>query len=85
MAGAGVPVQGLVVATGSATFCPELRGAIVQLADLPARLAGMQAAWCDQVRLDAAWCRLQAAAADSSPQLREAHLEHVRRRRAVPT
>ncbi len=85
MAGAGVPVLGLVVATGSATFCPELKGAVVQLADLAARLAGMPAVCCDQVRLDAAWSRLQAAAADISPELREAHREHVRGRRAGST
>ena len=85
VAGAGVPVLGLVVATGSATFCPELKGAVVQLADLAARLAGMPAVCCDQVRLDAAWSRLQAAAADISPELREAHREHVRGRRAGST
>ncbi len=56
MAGAGVPVLGLVVATGSATFCPELKDSVVQLANLAARLAGMSAGCCDQVRLDAAWC-----------------------------
>jgi len=83
MAGAGVPVLGLVVATGSATFCPELKDSVVHLANLAARLAGMSAGCCDQLRLDAAWSRLQAAAADISPELREAHLEHVRGRRAA--
>jgi len=82
LAGAGVPVAGLVVSAGAGRFCGELEPAVVRFADL----AGQQCALhtitgsCGPARLDAAWARLTAASACGT-ELRDAHGEQVRRRR----
>lgn len=80
LAGAGVPVDGLVVSAGSAArFCGELESAVVRLSDLAARLCTVRApvGACSPARLDAAWRALTTAAARSA-NLREAHGEQVR-------
>ena len=77
MAGAGVPVHGLVVSAGAARFCGELERAVVRLDGLPARLRDGRPVACDARRLDAAW-RLLTVAAGHSAELRAAHLQQVR-------
>ncbi len=81
--GAGVPVRGLVVSAGTARFCGELEGVMVPLDGLAARLLGMPAGAGDARRLDAAWERLTAIRG-CPEELREAHRERVRLRRARP-
>lgn len=82
VAGAGVPMAGLVVSAGAGRFSGELEFAVVRLADLAARLCFLQTTMdgCGPVRLDAAWARLIAAAA-YGVELRGAHGEQMRRRR----
>jgi len=83
LAGAGIPVAGLVVSAGAGRFCGELGPAVVRLlADLAGRLCALHTITrsCDPARLDAAWAWLTAAAACGA-ELRDAHGEQVRRRR----
>jgi len=82
LAGAGVPMAGLVVSAGAGRFCGELELAVVRLADLAERLCALHATTngCGAARLDAAWLRLTAAAACGA-ELRDAHGEQMRRRR----
>ena len=82
LAGAGVPVAGLVVSAGAGRFCGELEPAVVRLADLVGRLCALHATTdgCGPARLNAAWGRLTAASACGT-ELRDAHGEQVRRRR----
>jgi len=65
LAGAGVPVAGLVVSAGAGRFCGELEPAVVSVADLAGRLGALHTITegCDPARLDAIWTRLMAAAA----------------------
>ena len=80
VAGAGVPVHGLVVSAGAARFCGELERAVVQLDGLPARLRDRPTIACDVRRLDTAWRLL--VAAGRSAELRADHLRQVRQRRS---
>ena len=82
LAGAGVPVSGLVVSAGAGQFCGELGAAVVRLADLDMHLRALptMACCCNPAHLDAAWARLTAAAA-CSVELRGEHGEQVRHRR----
>jgi len=82
LAGAGVPVAGLVVSAGAGRFCGELEPAVVRLADLAGQLCALDTSTgrCGPARLDAAWARLTAASACGT-ELRDAHGEQVRRRR----
>jgi hypothetical protein len=73
-----VLVRGHVVSAGSARFEGELASVIVLLADLAQLIAG--AAPVSQRWLDAAWPKLQAAAA-RSPLLRAAHRRDIETRR----
>jgi len=60
LAGAGVPVAGLVVSAGAGRFCGELEPAVVRLADLAGLLWALQTTTgsCAPARLDAAWAQL---------------------------
>ncbi len=82
LAGAGVPVAGLVVSAGAGQFCGELEPAVVRLADLAGQLCALHTITgsCGPARLDADWARLTAASACGT-ELRDAHGEQVRRRR----
>jgi len=82
LAGAGVPMAGLVVSAGAGRFCGELELAVVRLADLAERLCALHATTngCGPACLDVAWARLTAAAAYGT-ELRDAHGEEMRRRR----
>lgn len=76
VAGASVPVRGLVVSAGTARFCAALAEVVVLLDDLPSRLTGNPAEGSNQAQLDAAWHELTNAAA-RSPLLRAAHLQQL--------
>jgi len=57
LAGAGIPVAGLVVSAGAGRLCGELEPAVVRLADLAGRLCALDTITGsrDPARLDAAW------------------------------
>lgn len=58
MAGAGVPVRGVIVSAGKARFSPELEGAVVLVAELAARLEEERTGGGDPVRIETAWHEL---------------------------
>lgn len=73
-----VLVRACVVAVGTALFDAGLHDAVVPLADLAQHVLGTTDP--PQRWLDAAWCKLEAAAA-ASPALRPAHRAQVEARR----
>jgi Nuclease-related domain len=72
-----VPVWGVVVSTGSASFAPEIADEIVGVDDLGWVLSAASAE-ADPRSLEAAWRRLEREAG-KSPGRRAAHAAHVRR------
>ena len=71
---ASVALRGYVVSAGAGRFAPQLARAIVPAAELRTRLAGDAALQRrGGVKLEAAWSRLVAAAADEGGAHRAAH------------
>jgi hypothetical protein len=83
LSGLEVPVMGVIVSAGSATFSAEVRGSVVLLPDLAAFLgaASEHLREPSQLQLAVAWQQLCAVVAQAEPR-REEHRETVRRRRA---
>jgi Nuclease-related domain len=81
LAGLDVPVAGVIVSAGSATFCDALQRSVVPLARL-GEVFRPATQRCQLRQLDIAWQRLirVAAAAESR---REEHVDSVRQRRGL--
>lgn len=79
VATSAVLVRAHVVVTGKARFEEQLQGSVVPLAELGGIVTGRPAV--SQSWLDAAWHKLQVAAA-ASPALQEAHRREISERRS---
>jgi Nuclease-related domain len=80
LTGLDVPVAGIIVSAGSATFCEALAGAVVPLPRLDDVLQRSSGRRHDPVHLDHAWRRLVGVAADAESR-REEHGDALRQRR----
>lgn len=79
-AGLDVPVAGIIVSAGSATFCAALESGVVPLLRLGEVFRPAPRRRHDPRHLDMAWQRLSRAAADGEPR-REEHRDLLRQRR----
>ena len=80
VAGFEVPIAGVVVSAGSATFCDELQGAVVPVDQLGEAIQRLPSDTHGSAMLEKAWLCL-AAAVITAEARREEHGEMVRRRR----
>jgi restriction system protein len=80
LAGLDVPIAGIIVSAGSATFCEELRDSVILLPRLAASLRATPERLAGPWQLGIAWQRLCRVAAEAEPR-REEHREAMRQRR----
>jgi Nuclease-related domain len=80
VAGLEVPIAGLIVSAGSATFCEELRDKVVPLSRLAASFRVTPDRLHDPQQMEIAWQRLRRVVADAEPR-RDEHREAMRQRR----
>jgi hypothetical protein len=80
LAGLTVPVAGIIVSAGAATFCDELQGRVVPLARLAGVFRVAPRRRTDPGHLAVAWQRL-VGATEAAESRREEHREAVRRSR----
>lgn len=80
LTGLKVPVAGIIVSAGAATFCDELQGRVVPLGRLAQVFRSAPRRRTDPGHLAVAWHRL-VGATEAAESRREEHREAVRRRR----